>query len=69
MKKEERMQSFAINAVFVFVFVGFHELCTTLALWLGWMQRFLWDVNSGPDHSVIESKSRGGIVILNAAPH
>ncbi len=59
MKKEERRQSFAISAVFVFVFVVCHEPCATLALWLGWMKRFLQDVNSGPDHSVIESKMRG----------
>ena len=60
-KKEEGRQSFAINyAVFVFVFLGFHEPCTTLALWLGWTKHFLWDVNSGPDHSVIKSKTRGG---------
>ena len=36
-KKEERRQSFAISAVFVLVFVGFHEPFSTLALWLGWM--------------------------------
>ena len=36
-KKEERRKSFAISAVFVLVFVGFHESCSTLALWLGWM--------------------------------
>ena len=46
---EEWRQSFAISGVFVFVFVGLHEPCTTLALWLGWMHCFL-DVNSGPDH-------------------
>ena len=69
MKKEERRKSFAISAVFVFVFVVCHEPCTTMALWLGRMQHFLWDVNSGPDHSVIERKMRGGIVIHKAAPH
>ncbi len=51
------------------VFVGLYLPCTTLALWLGWAKHFLWDVNSCPDHSVIESKIRGGNVILNAAPH
>ncbi len=69
MKKEERRQSFAISAVFVFVFVGFHEPYATLAVWLGWMQCFLWDVNSDPNYLVIKSKMRGGIVILKAAPH
>ncbi len=39
--------------------------CTTLAWWLGWIQCFLRDVNSDSDHSVIESKMRWGIVILN----
>ena len=67
-KGEERRHSFAIFAEFVFVFVGFHEPCTTLDLWLGWMQHFLWEVNSGPD-SVIKSKTRRRIVILKAAPH
>ena len=68
-KKEERRQSFAISAVFVFVFVGFHEPCATLALWLGSMHHFLLDVNSAPDRSVIKSKTRWGIVIYEAAPH
>ncbi len=67
-KKEERRQSFAISAVFVFAFMGFHDPCTTLALWLGWMHCFLQDVSSGPDHSVIESKTTGGVVILKDAP-
>ena len=32
------------------------------------MQHFLQDMNSGLDHSVIENKTRGGIVILKSAP-
>ena len=36
-KREESRESFAIRAVFVCVFMGFHEPCATLALWLGWM--------------------------------
>ena len=67
-----RRWSFAISTVFVFlfvfIFVGLHEPCTTLALWLDWMQRFLHDVKSGLSHSVIKSKERGGVVILNTAP-
>ena len=31
------------------------------------MQHFLWEVNSGLDHSVIKSKTSGGIVILKEA--
>ena len=54
---------------FALVFDGLLEPCTTLALWLGWTQHFLWDMNSGPDHSVIESKMRGGIAILDAVPN
>ena len=55
--------------LFVFGYVGLHEPCTTLSLWLGWMQHFLQDMNSAPDHSVIKNKARGRIAILKTASH
>ena len=61
----ERRGHFEMLTVFVLVFVGLLGPCTTLVLWLGWMQSFL----SGPDHSVIKSKTRVWIAILEAAQH
>ncbi len=59
----------AISTVLMLVYVGLLEPCANLALVLGWMQRFQQYMNSGPDHSVIESTTRRGIVILKAMPH
>ena len=66
---KEGGKALQISAVFVFVFVGLLEPSATLALWLGWMQCFLQDMNSGPYHSAISSKMRAGIAILEAVWH
>ena len=52
----------------VLVFVGLLEPYFDFVAWLNTVC-FLRDMNSGPDHSVIESKTRGRIIILEAAQH
>ena len=50
-------------------FVGLHEACATLSLWLGWMQLYYgtWPLILITQSSII--RCTGGVLFLKAVPH